>query len=339
MPLGLWLLVAGFVAFETAGRMVATAPAVVEMVPADTVAVRTARVVVVHKQPGEHVAAGDVVVELDPRAIDAEIAVAAAELRASLGEAQVRTLQLEVNLHQEADRASAELLRLAGELEDARAELEAVEVLHARQMGLLDAGLARIGDADELSPRLAVLRRRMADGEASVAAARRREAQARGRLPAHAPAGGPDGGPAGAGSVTGEALKQLLWARDELRVLAPVAGTVKDVPEVGTLAMEGATVLSVIPDRAGRVVAYVGEAAALQTRPGDLVELRPVAGGPARSGRVRAVAPAVTEIPLRFSLTQRPTWARTVWIDVTDEGGLLPGMTFEARFSHARGTP
>lgn len=327
-----------------------------EVRQATVVAPRTARVVRVAVRPGDTVQAGDVLVELDASGAELDLAVARAELerlRVSVvaRELDVRGDDLEsaARLAQEAERAAVDLAALQSEEKRDRAQLSQLDELVERQERLVEQKLASAEQRDGLKLQRASLAERVQEYGKLLKAARDHEQAARERLRVWRLAREKDG-PGGLPleervaperaevAAQKERVRQLEIARGALTLTAPIAGRVAEVlVNDGDTARIDAPVLVLVDDRPLRVVAWVDERAAQRVRVGDKASLRPSdRSGPARSGVVRALAPSIAELPVRFRpVPTQPAFGRAVFIALEAGDGVappLPGQAFDVVF-------
>jgi len=100
------------------------------------------------------------------------------------------------------------------------------------------------------------------------------------------------------------------------------------------------TVVALAPSTTDQVVAYLPESMTHTVHPGDeaLLSCPATASGAVRHlvGRVTRVAPAVTEVPLRYrTLPSYPQWGRGVVIQLSAGRQLIPGEAVRIRFRPA----
>jgi multidrug resistance efflux pump len=356
-PWVVWVAVVGVVlvlapSVGTVGVVAASA----ESREATVVAPRTARVLKVMVKPGDVVKAGDALVDLDTSAVDLEIAIAKAELERTKMSAVARELDVRGNdlesaarLAQEAERATVDLAALLSEEKRDKAELAQIDELIARQEQLIAQRLASAEQRDDLKLRRASLAQRVQEYGGLIQTAREHEAAARERLRLWRAArekAGPGGlpleervAPARA-EVTAqeERVRQLEMAKAALSLTAPIAGRVAQVlVSEGDTARSEAPILVVVDDKPAQVVAWVDERAASRVRLGERVSVRPSdRSGPPRQGTVRALAPAIAELPARFRpVPTQPAFGRAVYIALDEDASAdapLPGQAFDVVF-------
>lgn len=339
-----------------------------EVRQANVTAPRTARVIKVAVRPGDTVRAGDVLIELDPSALDLELAIAKADLRtlevkgvADERDLRGSNLESSARLAQEAERAAVDLAQLVSEEKRDRAELAQLDKLIEKQNQLIAQKLASNQLRDELLLQRSSISEHVAEYGGLLKAARDHERSARERLQAWRDAKEkgipvPKDDAAGAGgkeaSTPGEAealaqlqrVKALEAVRAQLVLKAPIAGRVADVLfSDGDTAMIDAAAVILVDDHPRRVIAYVDERAAHKVKIGDKVQLRPSdRSGGARAGTVSALAPGIAELPQRFRIVPtQASFGRAVYIaleqDAVDAQGTkveppLPGQAFDVVF-------
>jgi HlyD family secretion protein len=263
------------------GRVLA--PAKVQLAPLGRG--RVARVPVL---AGQHVSAGESLMELD----DAEARAAVAQAEAQLARARARIGQLS---SRDARVAEAQVQRAESELATAEAE-------HRRTSALVDSG--------------AMPRAQLDGAETALARAREQRDGARVRLADALPTGG-EGRLAAAGVLEARAQLRATQVRlAQARIVAPAAGTVlrRDV-EVGDvvdgtralmiLAIDGATRLSIQPDERALGAVRVGQRARASSEafPGDSFD-----------ARVEWISPAVDDsrgtVEIRLLVDSPPSYLR-----------------------------
>ncbi|HEY4222278.1 MAG TPA: HlyD family efflux transporter periplasmic adaptor subunit, partial [Myxococcota bacterium] len=327
-----------------------------ELRQATVTAPRTARVLRVIVKPGDVVAAGDTLVELDTALVDFDLAIARAELERTKAGALARELDLRgsdldsaARLSQEGEAAVVALATLQSDEKRDRAELSQVEELLKKQESLVEQRLASAEQRDELKLREATLAQRCAEYPALVKAAADHEAATRDRQRTWRIAHEKDekGGlplqervaPAVAEiAAQEERVHQLENLKGMYALKAPIAGAVQDVfVVVGDSVRQDAQVVNLVDDRPQRVIAWVEEKAARRVHIGDKVTLRPSdRQGGAREGLVQALAPGIEEMPVRFrAFPQQPAFGRAVYVALAPEDGVappLPGQAYDVVF-------
>lgn len=320
---------------------------------------RTATVLAVDVRPGDKVAKGQVLARLDTTSIDAELAVAKAELKkleleisAQGTSLRVGALQTAERLASEAESAALTVTQLEAETERNRSELDQLDEQIARQQKLVAERLASAATLNELKLRRSALARAVVESKNTLRQARDNAKAARGRLsqwrkdaPEHDATvnTGPDARIApflAAVEAQSARCEQLQEVRARMTLVAPFAARVSAILlHPGDTALEGTQVLSVLDDQPRQVIAYVDQMWAARVRVGDHARLRPSdRSGPARSGHVIALGASVSEIPPRFRpIPDQPAFGREVFVALEpDEGqALLPGQAFDVTFRRA----
>ncbi len=334
LGLAAWLRFSG----APTGGIFAFAQADVEMVAA----VEVGRVASIEVDVGDEVAPGQVLVALDTGAIDAELAVARAEverLRALIPaeharldlelEAGVEDLKLELAREVEEQRvASAEGQVLASEIsrvkrliEDKQASLDVLGSLDVQRAGidaiatekprtiqLLRAQIAVAGERrkkllQQASPETAKI-------EADLAMARRSAEQL-----------------------------EVLRAQQTLR--ASHGGRVSAVRKrPGDVAVPGDPIIEIANAR-GQVIACLPDHSVLHVEAGDTATLW-ARGGTGRplTGRAVTVGAMVTQLPLRcWTDLNLPVWGREVTIALDHPVDLLAGQPFDVAFERSTTAP
>lgn len=131
-------------------------------------------------------------------------------------------------------------------------------------------------------------------------------------------------------------LRELRAEIDALSLRAPAAGRVSEVVLTpGEFAPAGASILTLVPSRAGRFVGFVPEGEGLAVAPGERVLLRPShRRGDAIEGRVVHVGAAVVEAPLRFRPSPTiPIWGREIYLQADSAPSLIPGEAYGVVFT------
>ncbi len=305
-----------------------------QAVPEAVAPVEAGRVGLLHVAVGDRVEAGQLLASLDTALIDADIALARAEV--ARVEAQGRTEEALIEQRLDLDRESLERERARHrqELRKASAEQQALDGQIVRVKRLVDEHQAVQGDLARLD-----LQRATA---AAVAAEKPRElgllarqidaAEARhGRL-------------SGALSVVASrqaadlevarrSLERLERRRAACELRASRAGRVSSLNrQPGEAVGAGEPVVTLVSPRA-RVLACLPERAAGGAQPGDAAALWPRGrGGEPLAGQVLSLGPAVVELPARCWLSPGvPVWGREVLIGLDASVELVPGQAFDVR--------
>ena len=335
------------------------APAVAEVRQVALASPRTARVAAVSVVPGDAVTAEQVLVQMDTSEIDAELAVARAELERlrleiaaqgiSLKEDALETVE---RLSSEAESTSLALAQIEAAEQRDRSELTQLDEQIGRQQRLVDEKLAAADALNELKLRRSALARTVEEYQRTVGQARARSQAAAQRLAEWR--AGKRVGPAAQDSSLEqrlapyraavdsqqERIRQIERTRTRLTLTAPFAGRVGEILlRAGDTAPANATVLTVVDNDPRNAIAYVEQMSAHRVQVGDIALLRPSDGsGPRRSGHVTAVAASISETPMRFRLVPSyPSYCRAVYIalDLLDVPP-LPGQAFDVSFRRNR---
>jgi multidrug resistance efflux pump len=330
------------------------APAMAEKRKASLAALRDARVASIDIKRGDRVKAVQVLVRLDPSEIDAELAVARAELErltleidsrsALLGDERLATAD---RLSSQAERASLELARLEADQKRDRSELEQVDEQIERERKLVDEKISSAETLNRLLLLRSALSKKVSESEATLREAKaHRDAAAR-RLEEWQKSGPvtPVSDPRlstliaprqAAVTVQRERCRRLELQRDTLELKAPFDGQVSEIAIFpGEVARSGQPIVTLVAERPTMAIAYLDQAWALKVRPGDEVTLvSPDRTGPVRKGRVASLGPDIVELPERFRpLPDRPAFAREVHVELDPSAEPpLPGQAFAASF-------
>ncbi|MGC4114739.1 MAG: HlyD family efflux transporter periplasmic adaptor subunit [Myxococcales bacterium] len=339
------------------------APAIVEIKKVALSCPRAAQVEAVLVVPGEAVKAGQVLARMDASALDAEVAVARAELqRAELSlsakEVALRDDRSKTSskLATDAERAAQELARLSTEDERDRGELAQLDEQLAREEKLVSGDLASAERLNELKLKKAALAKKVEKGagklqlaQATAAASARRLAdwrpplvQASAKVPA-APVAAADSrlsdllAPERAAvEVQRKKLEALEVSRGKMELKSPFDGRVSEILRRPgeTVPREGA-IVTVVDDRPTTAIAYVDQRWAKRVAIGDRAELLARdRTGPRRGGLVVALGPVMTELPPRFRrIPNQREYGREVFVRL-DQPAPLPGEAFDATFRH-----
>lgn len=358
LPWAAWVSALALVVWQhEALTLGGVSPAVADAHIANVDAPHAARVKSVAHQPGDAVEAGDVVVVLESAELLSQLAVARAELAALETEVLARSVDVREadrsalqGLGQDVERAAVDAARFRADLDGEKGELLSTTELLKRQETLVERGLATSADTQALVLKKAALEERVRTSQSLVDAAKAHEEQSRTRLQAFLAA---RKRPAPVANATENAEERVAPAQalaaaqaarvralDDavaaLTVRAPVKGVVGEVNVVvGSSVAAGSIVVSVVDDTAPTIVAFADERIARRLQVGGVVRLRPSdhASGD-RQGRIRALAPTIAEMPLRFRpIPTQPSFARALTIELTDSGPPpLAGMAFDAHF-------
>lgn len=298
-----------------------------------------ARVVSIEVGLDDEVAPGQIVARLDTSAIDAEIAVARAEAERLEAEARADQSLLAQELEVSVEDLQRELARRREEQVAATAEAKALGDEVSRVKQLVEDRLAVIDDLAKVGAQHAVAQALATEKPRTISllskqiqAAERRRQEAKTQAPAAA----------------AKLRAELLVARRSIELLerrregyalrsthgGRVAGIDK---QVGSVAAPGEPVVRVVSSH-GTVVACVPERFALGLREGDAARLwiRGQSGDPL-PGKIVALGPLVTELPMRCWLSPRqPMWGREVSVALDYPVNGLAGQAFDVVFRPER---
>ena len=338
------LVLAGYLGRDIVG--VSGAPAVAEVRQVTLSAPRAARVKRVVVRAGQQVAAGDLLVELDPAEIDLELQVARQVLeklsleipaqKGALAATQQRELERRAG---DAEQAAVEVARLEADEHRDRGELATLDEQIARQRDLVAKKLAASTTLDSLVLKRAALSRKVEGYKKLLAKARAHAKAAGARLYGESSAS-IDARIApfvAAVRAQKERIATLESVRAAYAITAPSAGAVADVlVQPGDSAAQGAALLTLVDDHPTRVIAYVEERWARKVRLGDRARLTPSDRmGKTRLGEVVALGPTIAQAPERFwTIPGQPQFARKVFLALRDDDAEppLPGQAFDAVF-------
>lgn len=300
--------------------------------------------------PGTHVQRGDVVAELETSALQLELQVALAELERLSLEVPAREVALKggelesvQRLARESEESQLEVVRIDAELQQSRAELGQLETQIERQRELVAKKLAASGNLDELELKRASLAQKVGEFTALLAAAKKAASSSSRRLTDRTASGGGEGKESqqlapfkAAVRAQGKRVAQLRDSIEAQQLRAPFGGRVDQVlAQAGDTLAEGGAVVSIVDTQPQSVVAYVDESWARRVKLGDEALLTPSdgVGGP-RRGRVVALGPTISEIPLRFRvIPSEPGFCRRVFVSIAGEDEPpLPGQAFDVSF-------
>jgi multidrug resistance efflux pump len=347
-------------AWSSAG--IGTSPAIIENKTILLSATRTRqrlRVAEILVTPGQKVTRGQLLVRMDTTEMDADLAIArmkqtqleleARSLEAGFIEEYARTTQ---RFATDAERASLEMSRLVAETERDRAELEQLELAIAREQKLVSEQLANAEYLNVLWVKKAALARKVKEYQAAVIAARKGahgsakrlgewEKPGKTRTSSDTSSIAMRIAPAQAAVETQKKeVARLEMIREQYQLRAPIEGQVGELfLQVGQISADPEIpIVTVVEVATKKAVAYVDQVKATKIQVGDEVKLmaRDLSESPWH-GRVVALAPSMTEIPLRFrKLPNVPEFIRNVYIEL-DVPAPLPGQAFDAVFVRRSG--
>lgn len=359
VPWALWGL-AGLIAVPLvmAQAGIGSSPAEIQTNVALLAPIRTAHrlwISKIHVEPGQAVKAGQLLVEMDHTMLDADLAVAEAklayvgllatwqELRLTDGRARAKHA-----LASGAESATLEAARIVAEAERDRSELSQLDVNMEAEQKLVTDQLAGSERLKAMRLQRAALAKKVQQYSAAVAAARRKASGASQRLAGWSKDGPVRQPPAAsqgdlhdrAVAVQQKEIDRLQSERSQYVVRAPFDGRVGQV-----LAQEGmmsadpaAPIVTVVRERPKVAIAYLSQSDASRVLVGDSVRLiARDAKTPQLTGRVTALAPSITEVPLRFRhFPHLPEFVRNAYIAL-DAPAELPGQAFDAVFDRKGG--
>lgn len=365
LPWALWALAAAIgipMALKQAG--VGSSPAVIEARVASLAPMRTdhrLRVAKVFVTPGQTVKAGDLLIQMDTTEIDDDLSIAQAKLvyeeimaglrQVSLFDARVRTSH---ELAATAERAAFDVARVIAEAERDRSELRQLDENMALEEKLVGDKLASADRLKAMRLQRAALAKKVDEYRVAVSQARKSASGSNQRLgqwakgnknakPATLPVQETPAGDAraAAADLHRREIVRLEYFKKSCEIRAPFAGRVGEILVMagGLSADPGIPVVTVVEEVSSRAIAYVAQTSATKIRVGDTVRLVPRdLSGPALTGHVSAMAPNITEIPVRFRRV--PTlqeFGRNAYIQL-DTPATLPGQAFDAVFRHGPGS-
>lgn len=268
---------------------------------------------------GQQVRAGDVLAQLDPKQLDADIAALEAEAASLANRARTRALGVDRAERETASRATA----AAEQARAARANATALRSAQGRVEEQIAAGL---GGAEDL-PGM------RAEADSADALARSLEATASAIRGASVPDSSLS--PDDAADAEREAIRQKVAAlkvhREALVLKAPVDGRVAAVlHRVGDAVEPGFAVIEVVADRADRAVACVDAHTAPKLREGQPVRVFQPPDGAKVTGRVQAIGPAYAAADGRCRLgLYQPGYVLPVILTLDDGSRLVPGAPLQ----------
>jgi multidrug resistance efflux pump len=363
LPWALWglaVVVAVPLALTQAG--VGSSPAVIEARVATLAPIRTGHRLRVSKilvVPGQRVKAGELLVQMDTAELDADLAIAKAKLayvEIIAGWQQIRLLDDRARTSHElsatAEGAAVDVARIVADADRDRSELEQLDINLALEQKLVGDQLASADRLKAMKVQRAALAKKVQGYKAAVAQAHKRASGSTRRLgewskdfkdsKAAVPATDTlqSDARAAAGQLQRQEIARLELLRKAHEVRAPFDGRVGEIlVQVGELSADPSTpLLTVVEEQSKTAIAYLAQSHAQKIQVGDTVQLVPRdLSGPHLTGRVTALAPNITEIPLRFRRV--PTlheFGRNAYIQL-DAVANLPGQAFDAVFRRGSG--
>lgn len=333
------------------------------------------RLLAITVEPGDEVREGDVVAQLDPSVVDAEVAVMRAE-RARLAlavhaerAATERSVRSDLRqLEQRSDALEVELRRDQARLARAKGEVKALRAERRRLGDLVDSRLVTRDASTEVELRFAVAQKEARELPAVIALLESQieHNHAERTQLADVQLGEPstDSDASGSGQIGGAAataaaplaeqlkvvdrkLDALRAHRERLTLRAPTTGHVVRVDRrPGEVVRAAEPVVRIVMHSADRVSACLPEAESLRVQLGERVRLldrsRQESGSVNSApsyGTVISIGPVVDELPPRCWRTpSRPQWGRTALVRLDEARGLIPGQAFDVAFLGARST-
>jgi len=308
-----------------------------EVVPVRLASLETAKVAKTLVEPGQVLAQGEVVAQLDPTLIEGRIAILEAELQRH-GAALIADEDLAKS---SVLTAEAEKQESVARLNGARKALELADGTLVERKRQVDAGLASADSLAALEVEAAKLRADVDryDRQLQHRSAVLAEARARLRTAENEPARALLEGTR-AENVTREELALLQTRLDALTLRSVTASRVAALHyRVGEVVPQGAAVAELMPLETTTVIACLPERYPVEVKAGTSASLRGTTGSGIKSGTVVDVVGLISEAPERCK--QRPNetgWVRPVRI-LVDGGGLVPGERFDVAFGAAKDTP
>ena len=304
-----------------------------EVAPVRLSSLETAKVARTLVEPGQVVAAGDIVAELDTTLINGRIAI----LRAELDLQGAALLGAEDLAKSSARTAQADVAESRARLSGARDSLRLAETAVSDRKRQVEAGLAA---AESLAGLEVDATRYRAEVERYERQLGHRTAvfeEARARLqtgdaePARALLEGTR-----AQSVVQEELALLETRLAAMTLRAPTASRVAALHfRPGEVLPAGQAVAELLPLETTRVIACLPERYPIDVKAGSAAQLRGTTGAGTLNGTVVDVVSLISEAPERCK--QRPNevgWVRPVRILVSGHG-LVPGERFDVAFGAA----
>jgi multidrug resistance efflux pump len=359
LPWAMWALAAGIaipLGLSQAG--VGSSPAAIDAHVASLSPMRTdhrLRVSKILVVPGQRVKAGELLVQMDTTEVDSDLAIAQAKLayiEITAGWQQVRLLDAHARtthaLSSTAERAAVDVARIIAEAERDRAELSQLDVNLSAEQQLVGDQLTSSERLKAFKLQRAALSKKVSEYRQAVAQARKSASGSTRRLgeltkdsKADVPTNGVQSDVrTAARELQRQQILQLELLRKFHEIRAPFDGRVGEIfCRVGELSADPTSpVVTVVEEQSKTAIAYLAQSNAKKVRPGDTVRLvaRDLAS-PALTGHVTAVAPSITELPIRFRrLPNVPEFGRNVYVEL-DAPADLPGQAFDAVFRHGTG--
>jgi len=349
LPALVWLAAVGLVIALMARRSYQTdAVGLVELRQATVAPLFDGTVQAMSVDLFDEVQPGQALAVMDDTLIQAELAIAKAELAQLRGELEAREQELRLDgvaaerrFLFDAEMARLDYLVHVTDHEADVAAMRRLETMCNLQDNAADAELLRRTTSDETRLRYETLRQRVTNDEAALDAARSRLDQTEQRRAAFAELYGNEDW-----SRVLEPFRQEIRAQENclseiaqrgqsLVLRAPLAGKVSIIfYRTGETVLAGTPVLAITSPESQRVVAYIPERSLRAVQVGTPAEIRsrrPAA--PAARGTVLRVGSKVEEMPL--ALWRNPTITErgfSVLVGNIPAGRFLPGEALDLRF-------
>ncbi len=309
------------------------------------------RIETLQVSPGQRVRAGQIVATLDAEAIDAELAILAAErerLSAELGavrsDSQVRNFDT-LREFDESVAASELALRTARSDRNIRAaEYKAMTSQTEVLKSLVDKRMADRRDLDALLVQHTALHEELQTADAHIRGLASAAAAAKTRrqlLPTDAATQAVRPLQAELAVIAGQ--EQLLAARRaEIVLRAPADGEVAAIHlRPGEVAVAGAPIVTIVAATTSEVMVCLREHQAGHVVVGQRVELSPRdRGGPGVPGHITRVGPRIAELPQRCWRNPEITeWGREAVVLLSEPAPLLAGQAFAVAFTNTVDPP
>jgi multidrug resistance efflux pump len=285
---------------------------------------------------------------MDTTEIDADLVVAQAKLayvEIVAGWLQLRMQDDRARTSHElaslAERSAVDMARIIAEAEHDRGELTQLDANMAIEQKLVDEQLASADRLKAMKLQRAALGNKVEEYKAAVARARKSASGSTQRLgqwqkqikdakaAVAAERAAQDDARTAAGELQRKEIARLELLRKFHEIRAPFDGRVGDILlHVGDLSAE----------QSQRAIAYVRQNRAQSVHVGDRARLvsRDLSSPPL-TGRVVAIAPSVTEMPVRFrALPNMVEFGRNVYIQL-DAPASLPNLAYDAVFNRPSG--
>jgi HlyD family secretion protein len=272
----------------------------------------TARLLSLAVQVGQIVKAGDLLAQMDPSILDAELAVEKlqAQRRFAAGVAGA-----------EADLQDAQIRQA-----ETRGELEVLNAEVSRQNELLDRRLADAQDVARLRSRQGALSRAAELYPAMIESLEKQVALARQQMEDSEAGYGPGGSNAAANGQGELGLVQLR--RNSYTLRAREEGTVSQIySQPGDVVQGGTPVMTVVSKRVGQITGFLPESNARHVAVGMTVYLaHAVESGSVIRGRIVALTPEILALPNRVNPSPNQGLRGRRVIILPEEGhDFLPG--------------